>query len=135
MSLNFKSKNMLKRDGSSILSDDNVDVDPQTSDDLLNNSSNLSMKYTLNYRFVKTALLIFAWVSYSVNFEMIGPTFEDLRHYLECDYTSISFGLVLRNLGFLVFTFIFGLVFDRVAKFSELLLAISSFIIAISKQL
>ena len=91
-----------------------------------------AQKYKPGYRWLKTMLLIVAWISYSLNFEMIGPTFEDFRHFLGVNYTSVSFSLVMRNLGFFVFTFVFGLFFDRVSKCSELLLAISSITISTS---
>jgi hypothetical protein len=120
---------------SSILSEDNVEVDPAnaTTDELLDPSfiNETDSKYTIRYRFVKTALLIFAWIVYSLNYEMIGPTFEDLKHFMNVNYSYISFAIVLRNVGFFTVTLLLGLVFDRISRFSESFMAISSFLMSI----
>jgi fucose permease len=127
------------RQTSMFADDDNVYVDPDdnalfTSTTSLNTSSNdNSSLYTMNYRVVKTALLVTAWISFGLNYEMIGPTFEDLKVYLAINYSMISFGLVLRNFGYLTLSLVFGALFDRISKFSELFMAIASVVIGISK--
>jgi fucose permease len=79
-------------------------------------------------------MLIAAWISFGLNYEMIGPTFEDLKVYLEINYTQISFGLVLRNLGYMGLSLALGVVFDKVSHFSDLLMALSSVVIGLSKN-
>jgi fucose permease len=103
----------------------------------LNTSDNSSQKLSLfsfQYRLVKTGMLIAAWISFGLNYEMIGPTFEDLKVYLEINYTQISFGLVLRNLGYMGLSLALGVVFDKVSHFSDLLMALSSVVIGLSKN-
>ncbi|CAF1128487.1 unnamed protein product [Brachionus calyciflorus] len=125
----------------SIESDDNIQVD-QNYDTLFTSQNSLSNRnrndldaYTLNYRIIKTTLLIFAWISFGLNLEIIGPTFEDLKIYLQVNYSSISFALVLRNIGYLILTILFGLVLDKYSKYSETLMSIASAVIAISNFL
>ena len=50
------------------------------------------LKYTTKYRVFKTSLLILAFVSYGLNFEIVGPTLEDLRVQMSVNYSEISFG-------------------------------------------
>jgi hypothetical protein len=123
------------------LSNDNVYVNPD--DNMLFSSSTASLNasqndnsnlYTMNYRMMKTALLVVAWISFGLNYEMIGPTFEDLKVYLDINYSMISFGLVLRNLGYLSLSLVFGAFFDKVSKYSELFMSVASVIIGISKH-
>ncbi|RNA38239.1 sodium-dependent glucose transporter 1A-like [Brachionus plicatilis] len=130
----------------SLESENSIDVDPKPADDAdtfdplyasqtsLRNR-NKSESYTLYYRFLKTVLLIFAWISFGLNFEIVGPTFEDLKTYLQVNYSSISFALVLRNIGYLSLTVLFGLVLDKYSKYSENLMAFSSALIAVSNCL
>lgn len=114
-------------------------VDQDLKDDVLYNSSNSlnkrknDDKYTLKYRLLKTLLLILAWISFGLNFEMIGPTFEDLKIYLNINYSAISFGLILRNFGYMALTLVFGFVLDKVSHYSEALMAFSSAVVALSK--
>ena len=124
--------------------EDNVEVDPtDLRDHLLGNDAdtfstadhdNRESRHSTNYKLVKTILLIFTWISFGLNFEMIGPTLEDLRILLNVNYTSISFALVLRNFGYLMLTLLFGLVLDKISKFSEVLMAIASALVALSKE-
>ena len=147
-----KKKAKLLRE-SSFVSEDNVEVDPtdtsnNTSDELLNHRNGFNTidssletshletsKYSLRYRFMKTGLLIFAWIVYSLNYEMIGPTFEDLRHYMNINYSMISLAIVIRNLGFFIVTLLFGLVFDRISKYSDTFIGLCSFFIALTNFL
>ena len=92
-------------------------------------------KYTTNYRFVKTALLILAWISLGTNLELIGPTFEDLKIFIDVDYSALSFGLILRNVAYLSLTILFGLVLDKFSAYSELIMAVSSAIMALGSIL
>lgn len=88
--------------------------------------------YTSNYRIFKTVFLIFSFIAYGLNFEMIGPTLEDLKVFLDVNYSTISFGLVLRNLGYMVLTLVLGIFIDRISKFSEFLMSFSALLISIS---
>ena len=92
-------------------------------------------KYTTNYRLVKTALLILAWISLGTNLELIGPTFEDLKIFIDVDYSALSFGLILRNVSYLSLTVLFGLVLDKFSAYSELIMAVSSAIMALGSIL
>jgi hypothetical protein len=96
--------------------------------------SDNSNLYTMHYRVLKTVLLVAAWISFGLNYEMIGPTFEDLKVFLDINYSMISFGLVLRNFGYLSLSLVFGAFFDRVSKYSEIFMAIASVIIGICKK-
>lgn len=87
--------------------------------------------YTSNYRMTKTILLILAWISLGLNLEMIGSTLEDLKIFLNVDYSTISFSIILRNCSYLVVTIFLGLVLDKCAHFSELLMSFASFVMAL----
>lgn len=101
--------------------------------DVDNLENNTSM-YTKKYRVVKTLLLLFAFIVYGLNFEMVGPTLEDLRIQMNVNYTEISFGLVLRNLSFLIFSLMFGIVIlNRITQYSDMFMALASFIIMLCK--
>ena len=101
--------------------------------DLMQSNATYSKtKYTMKYRLTKTFLMILTWICFGLNFEMIGITLEDLRVYLDVNYASISFGLVLRNVGYLSLTLLFGLVFEKIAKYSDSYMAISSALIGLS---
>lgn len=125
-------------------SENSIDVDPKPAENTTDNfdplyASQTSIRnrskpeaYTLYYRFIKTILLILAWISFGLNFEIIGPTFEDLKIYLKVNYSSISFVLVLRNVGYLALTLLFGLLLDKYSRHSEYLMACSSALIAAS---
>jgi fucose permease len=89
-------------------------------------------KYTSRYRLAKTTLLILAFISFGLNFELIGPTLEDLRVYLNVNYSEISFSLVLRSIGYLGLTVVFGLFLDKLSNYFDTLMSISSLIVAIS---
>ena len=87
----------------------------------------LTEKYTLTYRIIKTLLLILAWVSFGINAEIIGSTYEDLRILFGLNYESVSFVLVVRNIGFLVTICFSGILYDKFSKYAELIMAISGF--------
>ena len=91
-------------------------------------------KYTMKYRIVKTLVLILAWVSLGVNLEMIGPTLEDLKIFLNIDYSTISLALILRNFSYLGVTVIFGLFLQKCTKYYELIMAFSSATMALGKK-
>ena len=92
-------------------------------------------KYTTLYRIVKSLLLILAWFSFGINNEIIGTTLEDLRILLTLNYESISLGLVFRAVGYLIATSFSGILYDRLSKYAELLMAISSLLMSIRKFL
>ena len=83
-------------------------------------------RYTFKYRIIKTSLMILAWIAYGLTIEIIGPTFEDLRVRLGMSYKDLSFSLVLRSFGYLVFTFLTGLVLDKLGKYVDLIMAVAS---------
>lgn len=89
-------------------------------------------KYTRIYRWVKSSLLLLTWVSFGINFELIGITLEDLKIFLNVNYASISLGPVLRNTGYLCLTLVLGVFLDKISKYSELLMAGASALIALS---
>ena len=90
-------------------------------------------KYTLVYRIIKTCLLVFAWVSFGINNEIVGSTFEDLRILLNLNYEFISFGLVLRGFGYLIMILFSGFLYDKLSAYADLIMAISSFVFAMRK--
>ena len=126
---------------SSITSNENAELTDETENSTAPLDNSLSTakrrnkidKYSTRYRIFKTLLLILAWISYGLNYEIISPTLEDLKVYLDVNYSSLSFGLVLRNIGYLGLTLFFGLILDKVSSYAELLMGISSVIIAICK--
>jgi fucose permease len=89
-------------------------------------------KYTNRYRLAKTLLLILTFISFGLNFELIGPTLEDLRVYMNVNYSQISFSLVMRSIGYLGLTALFGLILDKFTNYFDILMSISSLIVAIS---
>ena len=127
----------------SVLSGDNVYVDPDDNNIIFSSTTSLNTDssyinanmYTKNYRIIKTAILVVAWVSFGLNYEMIGPTLEDLKVNLEINYSKISFGLVLRNFGYLSLSLVFGVFFDKLCHLSELFMAISSVMIGFCKKI
>lgn len=90
-------------------------------------------KYTQEYRLVKSILLILTWIGFGLNYELIGITFEDLKIYLDVNYASISIGPVLRNIGYVVVTLLLGLVLERIERYSDVIMALASIIIASSR--
>ena len=108
---------------------EDLEVDVEGSDN--NNNANI---YTKQYRLVKTLLLVMAFIVYGLNFEMVGPTLEDLRIQMNVNYTEISFGLVLRNLSFLIFSLLFGvLILNRITQYSDMFMALASLMIMLCK--
>lgn len=94
-----------------------------------------SSKITMRFRILKTLLLVGAWISFGMNFEVIGSTLEDLKLFLNVDYHRVSFNLVLRNTGYLVMVFFSGILFDHFPKYSDLFMCLSSVIFAVRKYL
>jgi len=107
-------------------------------------------KYTFVYRIVKTCLLVFAWIVFGINNEIVGSTFEDLRILIRSseastsnnetinatmvnDYHRISFGLELRGVGYLIMMFAAGVIYDKLAAYADLIMGISSFVFAFRK--
>jgi hypothetical protein len=138
-----KPKSISFKRGESLRSEDNVEVDLEhfktTEDATLecnySKATKQKEKYSFNYRIVKTALLIFTWISFGLNFEMIGSTMEDLKIFLDVNYSKYSFGLVLRNSGYLAFTLSLGLCMDRITNYSDILIAVASLFIGITSFL
>lgn len=88
---------------------------------------------SMRFRILKSLLLVAAWISFGMNFEVIGSTLEDLKLYLNVDYHSVSFGLTLRNIGYLVMVSFSGYLFDRFPRYADLVMCLSSLLIAIRK--
>jgi hypothetical protein len=106
--------------------EENPDEENEGTEVDVENSDNNTSMYSKKYRVVKTLLLLFAFIVYGLNFEMVGPTLEDLRIQMNVNYTEISFGLVLRNLSFLVFSLMFGIVIlNRITQYSDMLMALA----------
>jgi hypothetical protein len=117
------------------ISDDNIELDLHrysSLDHLTRNnkskSSNSKLAF-INYRLIKTFLLILTWISFGLNFELIGSTMEDLKIYLDVNYSKYSFGLVLRNTGYLTLTFLLGFILDKLTSYADILMALSSLIL------
>ena len=94
---------------------------------------NVTIKYSGRYRWLKSILLVLTWISFGLNFELIGITLEDLKIYLSVNYTQISAGPVLRNIGYCSLTILLGAFLDGIKKYSDLLMVLASILIAISK--
>ena len=86
---------------------------------------NVTKAYSLKYRIFKTLLLILAWISFGVNNEIISSTLEDLRILLNLNYERVSFLLVVKSIGYLVTICFSGILYDRLSKFSEMIMSIS----------
>ena len=106
-----------------------------TQNNMNNPNEASSSKITMRFRILKTLLLVGAWISFGMNFEVIGSTLEDLKLFLNVDYHKVSFNLVLRNTGYLVMVFFSGILFDRFPKYSDLFMCLSSVIFAVRKYL
>jgi hypothetical protein len=89
--------------------------------------------YTQKYRIIKTVLMIMAWISYGLNFELTGTTLEDLRVLLSINYQSVAFLIVIRNIGYIIVSVGAGLVLDKLIKYADLLMAFASILIIIRK--
>jgi hypothetical protein len=94
-----------------------------------------TQRYTFKYRIIKTSLMILAWIAYGLSIEIIGPTFEDLKVRFGMSYKDLAFGLVLRSFGALIFTFLTGLVLDKLGKYVDLIMAITSVLRCLRKFL
>lgn len=92
-------------------------------------------RYTTKYRLIKTVLLTLAWVSFGLNNELVGPTFEDLKILLSLNYQKISLALVLKNVGYLVMVPISGVILDKFSKYADLIMAVCSILYAIRNKI
>ena len=93
----------------------------------------LTKKYSTTYRILKTLMLFLAWISFGINSEIIGSTLEDLKILLNLNYETVSFGLTIRNIGFLVTICFSGILYDKLSKYAELIMAISGFFLILRK--
>ena len=87
--------------------------------------------YSNKYRYIKTVLMIYAWVSFGIQLEPIGVALEDLRILLEVDYKSISVALVSRSISYMIVTVFIGFVIDRLSKYSDFLMAFAKLLMVI----
>ena len=100
---------------------------------IINSNEEVKNKYSSNYRVLKTFLLFIAWVSFGMNNELIGPTFEDLKILLNLTYDGISTGLVIRLMGTLSMMFLSGYIYDNMSYYADLLMALSGFLMVLRK--
>lgn len=98
-------------------------------------SATTTTKMSMRFRILKTLLLVAAWISFGMNFEVIGSTLEDLKLFLQVDYRSVSFNLVLRNIGYLVMVSFSGYLFDHLPRFGDLFMCLSSVLFAVCKSI
>lgn len=91
----------------------------------------LISKYSMKYRVLKSIFLFYSWVVLGFNVELLGPCLEDLRILLEVNYQSVSFALVARNIGFISLTLISGYLIEKLEKYTDFLMAISSVLIIV----
>ena len=77
--------------------------------------------------------MIYAWVSFGINLELIGVTFEDLRILLNVDYQRMSVALVARSISYMVVTTFIGFVIDRLSRYSEFMMAFAKLLVIIRK--
>lgn len=89
---------------------------------------------TMRFRILKTLLLVCAWISFGMNFEVIGSTLEDLKLFLQVDYHCVSFNLVLRNIGYLTTVSLSGFLLDRYSEYTDLFMCLASLFFAIRKN-
>ena len=99
----------------------------------LESQCNIS-RYSMRYRILKTVLLIFAWISFGLNNEIISSTYEDLRISLSLNYDGISTAIVLRGIGLFIMMFFSGYLYDKLSNYSDLLMAISGFFLVLRKK-
>ncbi len=92
-------------------------------------------KYTYRYRYLKTALMIVAWISFGMNNEIIATTYEDLRVLLNLNYNGFATALVFQSVGMLITMFFSGYLYDKFSNYSELLMAISGFFVVARKYI
>lgn len=92
-------------------------------------ASKSSSRYSMKYRIIRSIFLIYSWISLGFNMELIGPCLEDLRILLGVNYQSISFALIVRNIGYLSLTLISGYIHDKLGNYTDLLMAISNLFI------
>ena len=91
-------------------------------------------QYTYRYRILKTVLLIFAWITFGANNEIIGSTYEDLRISLGLDYKGISTALVIKSVGSFIMLLFSGVLYDKLSNYADLLMAISGFFLLLRKK-
>lgn len=93
-------------------------------------------KYSMKYRIIKTALLIFAWISLGLSLEIMPRLIisnKNSKFYLsKMKYSVVSFELGINDLSYLMFSLIFGIVLEKITKnYCETLMAIGSAVFAL----
>ena len=89
--------------------------------------------YSSKYRIIKTLLMTAAWVSLGINIEISKTSLEDLKILLNINYQSVSFGLVIRSIGYMTNSALAGLIADRFIHYSDLLMAFGKLLIILRK--
>lgn len=91
--------------------------------------------YSQKYRIIKTILMICAWISFGLNFELIGTALEDLKILLNVDYRNMANSYILRNTSYMIVTVFIGLVMDKLSNYSETLMAFAKALIILRMYL
>ena len=90
-------------------------------------------KYSPQFRYIKTIFMILTWIGFGIIGEIIGPTIEDLRIYLNSDYNNLSFLISLKNVSHLVVIIFGGILFDKLSNYPDLIMCISTLLLIIRK--
>ncbi len=81
-------------------------------------------KYSFKYRMIKTSLLILAWISFGLQNELVGPTYEDLKILLGINNEQISFALTLKAFASLITVPIGGILLDKFSGYADFFMAV-----------
>ena len=90
-------------------------------------------KYSFKYRMIKTSLLILAWISFGLQNELIGPTYEDLKILLSINNEQISFALTLKAFASLITVPIGGILLDKFTKYADFFMAVCCLFMSLRK--
>ena len=92
-------------------------------------------KYSTRYRFIKTIMMILAWIAFGIVCEIFSPALEDLKIYLNVDYNTLSFLMILKSFSYLCVITLGGVLFDKFYLYTDLLMFISTLFLIIRKYL
>lgn len=86
-------------------------------------------KYSTRFRICKTVQLIATWISFGITCEILGPTLEDLKIYLNTDYNMLTFLISLKQYSYLAITLLGGVLFDRFAFYAESIMCLAALLL------
>ena len=89
--------------------------------------------YSLQYRIFKTLLMIFAWISFGLNNQLLTISLEDLKILLNADYKRVSVATIARVTSYMFCSSFSGLILDKFNKRSEYMMAIAKFFMILRK--